>query len=190
MPLALGNTHQVPIEIVALSLQSVQPITVTFNGGLNPQLWDVAVGLSPTPSPPSVYDITRTQLNGGTFTATFGVQPLYLFTRVGFPAQQAIGDTGIGGALQRPPFLFETFQPDPSPWASNGTLDDIDPPPNFFPGFDPLTFIGPIPLVYEDSLTGTLMTLTLVVPEPATIVLTALALAGMGLIARSHRRRA
>src|SRR2546427_58918 len=31
------------IEIVSLSLVSSSPITVTYNGGLNPELWDVRV---------------------------------------------------------------------------------------------------------------------------------------------------
>jgi carbonic anhydrase/acetyltransferase-like protein (isoleucine patch superfamily) len=40
-----GTRVQVPIEIVQLSLVSVAPITVTENGGQNPTLWDVRVGL-------------------------------------------------------------------------------------------------------------------------------------------------
>ena len=40
-----GTQDTIPIEIVALSLQSAQPITVTYSG-VNPELWDVQVCLS------------------------------------------------------------------------------------------------------------------------------------------------
>ena len=36
----------IPIEIVCLSLTSSQPLTVTYNGGQNPEQWDVDVHLS------------------------------------------------------------------------------------------------------------------------------------------------
>jgi len=56
----------VPIEIVALNLVSSDPITVTFNGGQNPQPWDVMMALSDlVPSPPGQLNVTRDSCNGG-----------------------------------------------------------------------------------------------------------------------------
>ncbi len=46
------NAGTVEIEIIELSLISIQPITVTYNGGQDPEEWFVDVRLSDTPSPP------------------------------------------------------------------------------------------------------------------------------------------
>ena len=46
-----SESGTVETEIISLSLQSVEPITVTFNGGQNPTEWDVRVNLaSPGPT--------------------------------------------------------------------------------------------------------------------------------------------
>lgn len=42
----LPSNNIVPIELVALSLVSSQPITLTYTGGQNPDFWDVRVRLS------------------------------------------------------------------------------------------------------------------------------------------------
>ncbi|MGH2712069.1 MAG: DUF7450 family protein [Actinomycetota bacterium] len=77
-----GTSDTVPIEIVALNLGSIEPITVTYNGGQNPEDWNVMVGLSPTG--PSQGDMTVTQddANGGTFDAEIQVMPLFTFLRL------------------------------------------------------------------------------------------------------------
>lgn len=41
-----GSSDLIPIEIVELQLVSIEPITVTYFGGLEPNLWDVEVSLS------------------------------------------------------------------------------------------------------------------------------------------------
>ncbi|HSH00529.1 MAG TPA: hypothetical protein VLB27_10785, partial [candidate division Zixibacteria bacterium] len=43
---APGDQTEVPIEIVALSLQAVQPITVTYNNGNPDELWLLTISLS------------------------------------------------------------------------------------------------------------------------------------------------
>ena len=51
------NPVTVPIEICALNLVSCAPVTVTFNGGQNPEEWDVRVELSsnvPQPGGPEI----------------------------------------------------------------------------------------------------------------------------------------
>ena len=64
---------QVPIEIVALSLQSAQPITV--HNGTGTEKWDVSVGLSPTASPKGSMTIHGHDKQGGTFDSTLPVLP-------------------------------------------------------------------------------------------------------------------
>lgn len=69
----------VPIEIVALSLISVEPVTVTYNGGATSEVWDVKVDLSP--SLPSVGQMTinKTKVNGGTFSTQLQIVPRLTF---------------------------------------------------------------------------------------------------------------
>ena len=72
---AIGSTATVPIELIQLSLVSVQPIVVS------PALyeWDLNVGFEP--AGPGTMQMTRTSANGGTFTATLPVRPVFTFTR-------------------------------------------------------------------------------------------------------------
>jgi len=77
----IGDSSTVPIEIMALSLTSVDPITVTY-GGSNPELWKVDVTLPSSQPALGQMTITRTHTNGGSFTAAFRVQPRFTFTRV------------------------------------------------------------------------------------------------------------
>ena len=96
----VGTVATIPIEIVALSLVSTEPITVTFNGGQNPELWDVAVALSDISSITDLdpeFTITKTHANGGTFDVVLFVQPKFTFTRVENPSEVQIFDTGLNG---------------------------------------------------------------------------------------------
>jgi len=77
----IGDSWTVPIEIVSLSLTSMNPITVTY-GGSNPELWKVDVILPSSQPALGQMTITQTHANGGTFTAAFRVQPRLTFTRV------------------------------------------------------------------------------------------------------------
>ena len=89
-----GSEFTVPIEIVALSLVSVNPITVTNDVG-PPTQWNVRVTLSSiAPQPPGTMTIRKTHANGGTFSSTLYVQPKFIFTQVGNPVNQRILDTG------------------------------------------------------------------------------------------------
>ena len=113
-PTALpGATGQVEIEIVALSLVSINPIVVTSNGGQNPQAWVVRVELSDVPSPPGQLMATKTHPNGGTFDTTLPVQPKFTFTKVTNPnqGQMRVLDTGGEGI---PPILFSSSG---TPWV-------------------------------------------------------------------------
>ena len=94
---APGDSHTVPIEIIALSLTSISPITVTYNGGSNPELWDVDACLSSTqPQNIGSMVIRRGCDAGGTFSATLPVTPKFTFIRQSDLAERVLD---LGGML-------------------------------------------------------------------------------------------
>ncbi|MHC4698788.1 MAG: hypothetical protein ACYTFA_18830, partial [Planctomycetota bacterium] len=99
-PVDLEGT--VAVELVALSLQSVAPITVTYSGGQPPENWDVAVTLSDTPAGQGSLTAIKTHCNGGTFDMTLPVNPKLTFTKVSDPGTFAVLDAPAEGepALQ------------------------------------------------------------------------------------------
>lgn len=77
-------TATVPIEIVALSLASITPITVTYNGGTAPEHWTVQACLSNHVQTAGTLHLTTSACacnEGGTFTSTLPVLPKLIFTR-------------------------------------------------------------------------------------------------------------
>jgi hypothetical protein len=72
----------VQIEIVALSLTSSSPITVTYSGGQNPEFWDVDVGLSPSPQPVGSMTIRQDAKGAGDFDLSLPVLLRLTFTRL------------------------------------------------------------------------------------------------------------
>jgi hypothetical protein len=120
----------VPIEIIALSLASdaSAPLTVTYNGGTNPQLWDVTVSLAGA-SPMGFLTATKEHCNGGTYTSVLNVWPQFTFRRQ---------STGTLRGLVPPTYM--TFnQTIPAPWVHdvNPSFDAaIDPCSQFHAGFD------------------------------------------------------
>jgi len=100
---ASPQSRTIDIELVALSLRSIQPIVVTYNGGQNPEQWDVEVDLSTVPSAPGLAVVTKTHDNGGVFDAILPVQPRFKFTRLGYSTER-VKDNGLDGIA---PFQFE-----------------------------------------------------------------------------------
>lgn len=87
---------QVPIEIVALSLRSVQPIEVSFGTGQPVGFFDVFVDLSPTRqgTPEQSQILVR---SNNTFDSQLMVIPRFVFKRIKGPPQaheQAVFDIG------------------------------------------------------------------------------------------------
>ncbi|MHC4086626.1 MAG: DUF7901 domain-containing protein [Planctomycetota bacterium] len=143
------STATVPIELVALSLKSCDPITVTENGGQNPSRWDVDVELSPTPAPVGEMIIIRTHDKSGTFTSEFYLQPKFTFTKVGTPTPDVREwDTGLEGIP-----AVQLSNNDPYGWQ------DTSPKPN--PPCDGMGFypVGPEPLIMRIPITITLLEL-------------------------------
>lgn len=103
----------IEVEIVALDLVSVNPITVTGTGP--DTMWDVAVGLSvqPQPEPPGPMQATKTHPNGGVFNAEIRVLPRLTFTEVGNPGNVRTIDYGLPA---RPPIRINFNN---VPWVIN-----------------------------------------------------------------------
>lgn len=128
----VGTIGTVPIELVQLSLVSASPITVTYNNGNPPELWEVNVGLSPTlPAPAGTMTAQKTHPNGGLFSSQLFVQPLFRFRRIS-DSFTVVLDTG---AMALPPIQFNPVFG--SPWVHfvNPALDlALDPTATFIPG--------------------------------------------------------
>lgn len=146
-----GDSATIDIEIVALSLDSINPITVTYAGAA-PELWDVRGCLSSmVPQPLGSMTITEGACagEGGTFTSTLNVAPRLVFERRGDGAYRVFDPVAMGA----PPIDFHSDNghwvelPDPAllvagapaGLAVDGDCDgDVDPPlpgtSNFFPG--------------------------------------------------------
>ncbi len=121
------------IEIVALSLVSLDPVVVTFNGGQNPEEWDLHVTLSQFPQQQGIMDVQKHHANGGTFVADLPVTPLFTFTQVGNPGNVRQFDAGLEGI---PPIQLNNFD-SPTDWVHDvrlGTLAPEGPPSCFNPG--------------------------------------------------------
>jgi hypothetical protein len=128
----------IPIEIVEMKLVSTSPITVTFNGGQNPEQWDVEVELS-NPQTPGTMTLTRTGPNSGTFDSSLPVIPVFTFTKVGNPSDMRVLDFLLEGIS--PSILTSTDVP----WTVEITdnfvhAEWLDPssgiiPPTFFDSF-------------------------------------------------------
>jgi hypothetical protein len=90
----VGSSDTVDIEMVALSLRGTEPIEVTYNGGLNPESWDVEVALSSSYSQTTgTMTIQQGCVGGGTFDSVLPVRPKFTFRRQS-DAQLAVFDTG------------------------------------------------------------------------------------------------
>jgi hypothetical protein len=104
-PLLPGEQDTVPIEIVQLSLVSVQPIQVDCGGNL--QNWMVMVNVAPG-SPIGSMTIHKQHPNGGVFSSTLPVRPLLTFTRIDGPCPTVVCQA-VGPII--------TFQSFGAPWV-------------------------------------------------------------------------
>lgn len=128
----------VPIELVALHLQSVQPITVTYNNGQNPQLWDVGATLSEQrPSQGQILIHQPGTGDGGTFDSQLQVVPLLVFMRL------SDGVTRTLDAAALPPQVIQqnlTFTQSGGVWRGDCVLPALAVPgltDGFCPGETP-----------------------------------------------------
>jgi hypothetical protein len=109
----IPSSDPIPIEIVELSLVSIAPITVTYNGGQNPEQWDIEVELSQDPQPIGQMTINRTHANGGTFDTNLPVLPRFTFTH---GIEVRVLDFGLEGI---PPVQFNSVG---DPWEDKNPV--------------------------------------------------------------------
>jgi len=104
---AFPDFCSVGVEMRAISLVSVEPITVAYNGGQNPELWDIRVCLSDLPQPPGgTMDINRDDPNSGVFFSFIQVLPKFIFVR---QSDSAIREIDFGQDA-RPPLNYVQVQ--------------------------------------------------------------------------------
>ena len=115
------------IQIAQLDLVGCDWITVTYNGGQNPEEWDVRVFLH-GPQPLGMLAATKLNSNGGTFNTDLDVFAGFEFTRIGDGELRTLGAADAGGMLHLSSRGLPWVQDRP-PLAGCGG-------PGFFPGFD------------------------------------------------------
>jgi hypothetical protein len=69
------------LDLLALELESVNPITVTYNLGNNPEQWDVRVSRQANPPEGGRITIEQTIPDGGTYEAMVNTRLILTFTR-------------------------------------------------------------------------------------------------------------
>ena len=112
-----GDQATIDIEIVALDLVGIQPITVTYNGGQDPEEWSIRVDLDAiAPQPPGTMTITRVDGLGGTFDSMLPVIPRLTFTRDSDGAVRQINGSEFALTL-----AFEALG---VPWRDHTPPDD------------------------------------------------------------------
>lgn len=110
-----GDSADVPIEIMALSLRSSSPITATYSdgaGGSVDTLWDVRVCLSDNPQSTGTMVITKGECpgEGGTFTSSLHVLAKLIFTPVPDGGATCPGPyTFDFGVMAFPPITFSAL---------------------------------------------------------------------------------
>ncbi len=95
-PTEVGDSVTVEVEIIALNLVSVDPITVTIDG--QSEEWDVQVCLSSSQQQRGSMTITLDEEDCGTFDSSIPVTPKFTFTRRSTGAGQFV-DCGEPGQL-------------------------------------------------------------------------------------------
>jgi hypothetical protein len=125
------SSDTIDVELAALNLVSSEPITVTSNGGTNPKLYDVSLGLDTVTPSTGQMTITKTHANGGTFDFSINSSVEFTFTEQ-------------GGA----PTVFTLVKPltiattEMYPWQNTPPILMVRPPcidSDFYPsGMDPL----------------------------------------------------
>jgi hypothetical protein len=104
----------IPIDLVSLSLISIQPIQVQVGSGT--QAWDVRAGLSPTRESQGVLRILQTSPEGGAFDSALRVFPKFTFTRLSDGATREID---VGQLPSNPQSLNDlTLTANNQPWRA------------------------------------------------------------------------
>ena len=136
----IPSSDVIDVEIVALSLVSPNPITVTYGGGLNPELWDVEITISSSLASTGTMTIRQEHPGGGTFDAQIFLQPHFTFTRVSDSTVRTLDGAGI---------YEDLLEAIGVPWAyTDPGLTCPTCVTNFIPGHDG---VNPVPFVFAGT---------------------------------------
>jgi hypothetical protein len=94
-----GDMRFVNWEIIALNLVSLEPLVVTYNGGLYTELWTLQMTRSSFGDHTGLAVATKTHTNGGIYHFDTAWQPSYVFTRVSDGHQVTLDVGLLGGDL-------------------------------------------------------------------------------------------
>lgn len=119
----IPSTETIPIEIVQLNLQSVEPIKVTYGGSTTiDSFFDVFVTIE---SPrEGTMEITRTQNFSGLFTQSLELYPVFTFVNVNNPAHIVQFEPFAAGYL---PLLYNSVSD--QEWQAPPIAGEFDPSP-------------------------------------------------------------
>jgi hypothetical protein len=92
--LGIPSDDVIEAEIVELSLTSVAPIIVSYNGGAYTEEWDVDLTVSSVAPSEGYMMITKYHPNGGAFDASIILRPYFTFTRVSDSLTQTLDGAG------------------------------------------------------------------------------------------------
>jgi hypothetical protein len=117
----LHSSDVVMIRIVELSLVSTQPITVTYDGGMFPELWDVRMSVSEAEPSLGQMLIQRSHEDGGTYFGEYALYPVLTFRRQsdGFVQVWDLGMQGIYDYYAFADGIWEYWDPPPTSCTSN-----------------------------------------------------------------------
>jgi hypothetical protein len=179
----IGSSDVIGIEIIAMSLVSSEPFVVTYNGGLDPELWMMEVTPSPLISSTGTMTIRLDLPTGGTFDSEILLQPHFKFTRVSDGEVRELEGAGLYEdviSVSNVPWVYE---------ASNVTCPSCA--SNFIPGHNG---VGKVPYTYSGGMSQhTVQSSCLQTPIPTLTqwglfsALTLLLIAGAYSIARRRR---
>jgi hypothetical protein len=128
----------IPIQLVVLSLQSVQPIQVMVGTAMQP--WDVQAQLSPTRPSQGQMTITKSSNRGGTFDSQLVVLPIFTFTRLSDGATRTL-DVGRLPSSSTLFFRDLVLQSTSIPWRAGCVVPALS-VPGLNDGFCPGLTIG------------------------------------------------
>lgn len=130
-----GASDTIAIRIMALSLVSVDPITVTYGGGRASELWDVQVCLSDTSQRDGWMEIQADCEAGGDYSSDLHVRPKFVFTRRTDSAVRVLDDGASGELTLSVNGADWVHDPEPglatrveAGAVTNGDCDDSDDP--------------------------------------------------------------
>jgi len=184
-PLDVGQSAEIPILLIGLSLISVDPIPfgtgfadlrVESGSLLNDPGSDFFRDLNIPGSPSGLMQINHTSAGGGTFDSVLPVRARLRLTEVGNPGNVFLEDV-IDDVLTASGVWAHDFAMSVNPGLSGG----------FYAGVDPTT--GEKVLTVDESALATHGVIPAMVPLPAAAWMGMMLLGGMGVVAKMRQRR-